>query len=179
MFIDWNFLILEMWGLLALAALLGLITGWVFSGRGENAVLAGEAAALRADLEKCRAMHTEKDARIEALEASVRERHAVAAPRVDLSQGHVSDAGGYVKPTTLTVARGGTPDDLTKINGVGPKLEALCHRLGFFHFDQIAAWSASEVAWVDENLEGFKGRVTRDGWVSQAQRLAQGGGTAF
>ena len=44
-----------------------------------------------------------------------------------------------------------------------------------FHFDQIANWTAEEVAWVDENLEGFKGRVSRDDWVSQAQSLSQGG----
>lgn len=76
------------------------------------------------------------------------------------------------KPEGLSVARGGTPDDLKKIKGVGPKLEKLLHRLGFFHFDQIAAWTADEIAWVDDNLEGFKGRVTRDEWVTQARALA-------
>ena len=39
--------------------------------------------------------------------------------------------------------------------------------------DQVAAWRASEVAWVDENLEGFKGRVSRDNWVDQAKKLAK------
>lgn len=77
------------------------------------------------------------------------------------------------KPATLSEARAEGPDDLKRIKGVGPKLEALLHRLGFFHFDQVAAWTAGEVAWVDENLEGFKGRVSRDGWVAQAQELAE------
>jgi NADH-quinone oxidoreductase subunit E len=77
------------------------------------------------------------------------------------------------RPAALAAARGGTADDLKVIVGIGPKLEALCHRLGFFHFDQIAAWTAAEVAWVDENLEGFKGRVTRDDWVGQAKALAK------
>ena len=45
------------------------------------------------------------------------------------------------------------------------------HKLGFYHFDQIAAWSAAEIAWVDDNLEGFKGRVTRDRWVAQAKMI--------
>ena len=71
------------------------------------------------------------------------------------------------------------PDDLKQIKGIGPKLESLCNRLGFFHFDQIAAWTEDEVAWVDQNLEGFKGRVTRDNWVAQAQVLAAGGATEF
>jgi NADH-quinone oxidoreductase subunit E len=84
-----------------------------------------------------------------------------------------------VRPAALTSAREGKADDLKAIKGIGPKLEALCHRLGFFHFDQIAAWTAAEIAWVDENLEGFKGRVTRDGWVAQAKVLAAGGETEF
>ncbi|MEM8657079.1 MAG: fused NADH-quinone oxidoreductase subunit E/endonuclease, partial [Pseudomonadota bacterium] len=76
------------------------------------------------------------------------------------------------KPKGLKAARDGGPDDLKRIKGVGPKLEKLLHSLGYFHFDQLAAWSASEIAWVDENLEGFKGRVTRDKWVAQAKELA-------
>ena len=51
--------------------------------------------------------------------------------------------------------------------------------MGFFHFDQVAAWASEEVAWVDENLEGFKGRVSRDEWVKQAKVLAKGGKTEF
>lgn len=74
------------------------------------------------------------------------------------------------KPMGLTAPRG-TPDDLKRIKGIGPELEKLCHSLGYYHFDQIAGWSAGEIAWVDENLEGFKGRVTRDNWVGQARGL--------
>ncbi len=55
----------------------------------------------------------------------------------------------------------------------------MCHALGFYHFDQIAQWTAAEIAWVDDNLEGFKGRVTRDNWVAQAKVLAAGGETEF
>ena len=83
------------------------------------------------------------------------------------------------KPQSLSEPREGGADDLKQIKGVGPKLEQLCHRLGFYHFDQIANWTADEVAWVDANLEGFKGRVTRDNWVDQAKVLAGGGETEF
>lgn len=79
------------------------------------------------------------------------------------------------KPQGLTGPRGGKPDDLKIIKGIGPALEKLCHSLGYYHFDQIAAWTPAEVAWVDDNLEGFKGRVTRDEWVAQAKVLAAGG----
>ena len=78
------------------------------------------------------------------------------------------------KPAALKAARGGKPDDLKLIKGIGPKLEILCHKLGFFHFDQLANWTAKEIAWVDENLEGFEGRVTRDEWVQQARDLMNG-----
>lgn len=84
------------------------------------------------------------------------------------------------RPEALKAPRDGQKgDDLTLIKGVGPKLEKLLHRLGFFHFDQIAGWSEQEVLWVDQNLEGFKGRVSRDGWVAQARVLAQGSETEF
>lgn len=90
-----------------------------------------------------------------------------------------ADAGTGKKPETLTAARDGGPDDLKQIKGVGPKLEALLHSMGFYHFDQIAAWGGDEVAWVDQNLQGFKGRVSRDSWVDQAKVLAEGGSTEF
>ena len=51
--------------------------------------------------------------------------------------------------------------------------------MGVYHFDQVASWSADEIAWVDANLEGFKGRVSRDNWVDQAKLLASGGETEF
>jgi len=83
------------------------------------------------------------------------------------------------KPELLATPRGGQGDDLTLIKGVGPKLAELCNRLGVWHFDQIAAWSPEEVAWVDHHLEGFKGRIARDDWVAQAKILAAGGDTEF
>jgi NADH-quinone oxidoreductase subunit E len=83
------------------------------------------------------------------------------------------------KPKVLKAARKGKADDLKAIEGVGPKLEALLHSLGFFHFDQIANWTAEEIAWVDENLTGFKGRVTRDKWVAQAKLILEVGMEEF
>ncbi|MEP1968003.1 MAG: NADH-quinone oxidoreductase subunit E, partial [Marinomonas sp.] len=83
------------------------------------------------------------------------------------------------KPELLKKARSGGADDLKMIKGVGPKLEGLLHTLGVFHFDQVASWRKKEVEWVDENLEGFKGRVSRDEWVKQAKVLAKGGATEF
>ena len=83
------------------------------------------------------------------------------------------------KPRVMKAPRKSGADDLKMIKGVGPKLEKLLHSMGFYHYDQIAKWSAEEIAWVDENLVGFKGRVSRDGWVAQAAKLASGDETEF
>jgi NADH-quinone oxidoreductase subunit E len=82
--------------------------------------------------------------------------------------------GDEAKPELLKAARGGKADDLKLIWGVGPKLEAMLHRMGVFHFDQIAAWSQDNLGWVDQNLEGFKGRAERDDWIGQSKKLASG-----
>ncbi|MGV6804923.1 MAG: NADH-quinone oxidoreductase subunit NuoE [Ruegeria sp.] len=82
------------------------------------------------------------------------------------------------QPETLSGARDGTPDDLKLLKGVGPKLEQTLNELGFYHFDQVAAWTPENVAWVDARLK-FKGRIERDGWIEQAAKLASGEQTEF
>ncbi len=74
------------------------------------------------------------------------------------------------EPAMLSEARGGAADDLKKIKGVGPKLEGILNGLGVYHFDQIAAWTEAEIAWIDDRLK-FKGRIVRDGWIDQAKTL--------
>ena len=75
-------------------------------------------------------------------------------------------------PVVLTAPREGKGDDLKLIVGVGPKLEALLHELGFWHFDQIAAWTPAQVAWVNSRLGTFRGRIERDDWIAQARKLS-------
>ncbi|AJE48159.1 NADH-quinone oxidoreductase subunit E [Celeribacter indicus] len=82
------------------------------------------------------------------------------------------------KPRTMKAPRKAGADDLKKLKGVGPKLEATLNQLGFWHYDQIAKWTPEEIAWVDERLR-FKGRIERDGWTEQAKILAEGGETDF
>ena len=91
----------------------------------------------------------------------------------------VAAGGEAVKPAGLGAARGGVADKLQTIEGIGPALEKLCHELGIYHFDQIAGWGAGEVAWMDGNLKGFKGRVSLDKWVAQARLIVAEGVDAF
>lgn len=67
----------------------------------------------------------------------------------------------------------GKADDLKLISGVGPKLETTLNGLGFWHFSQIAKWTKSDIAIVDDELS-FKGRIERDDWIKQAKTLAKG-----
>jgi NADH-quinone oxidoreductase subunit E len=77
-------------------------------------------------------------------------------------------------PALLAKPRGGKGDDLKLIWGIGPKLEKLLNRRGVWHFDQIAAWTDKELAWIDAKMEGFKGRAVRDQWVEQSKKLSTG-----
>ncbi|MEM1078308.1 MAG: 50S ribosomal protein L21 [Pseudomonadota bacterium] len=62
-------------------------------------------------------------------------------------------------------------DDLKKLSGVGPALEKKLLEAGVTTFAQIAAWTEEDVAAMDEKLS-FKGRIEREGWIAQAQELA-------
>jgi len=87
------------------------------------------------------------------------------------------DAATESAPTLYDKPQGAA-DDLKLISGVGPKLEETLNGLGIWHFDQVAKWGKSEIAWVDSRLR-FKGRIERDDWMSQAKTLAAGGETEF
>jgi predicted flap endonuclease-1-like 5' DNA nuclease len=79
----------------------------------------------------------------------------------------------------LKAPRKGMADDLKEIEGIGPTMEKLVNDLGFYHFDQIAAWSEADVALVDAEMKTFKGRITRDKWVAQARIIVAEGLEAF
>ena len=89
-------------------------------------------------------------------------------------------AAGAVAMTAIGIpAAVGTPNDLLQLKGVGPKLNGVLVGLGVTRFDQIAAWTAGDVAKVDEHLGSFKGRIVRESWVEQAGLLATGAIAAF
>lgn len=207
MFKEWDFLLAEIWVLLALAALIGLLAGWlIWGGRAGSADLgpdADEVRRLRAELDRAKAQgraHLSDplndipdmqgggysrpvQAAAIAPAAAPQEPQPAAATRAapipTPTPSVTITPKDPNKPEALSAARDGLPDDLTKIKGIGAKMEKLCNSLGFYHYDQIASWSSDEIAWVDDNLVGFKGRVTRDAWVDQAQALAGNQTPAF
>jgi predicted flap endonuclease-1-like 5' DNA nuclease len=193
MFTGWGFLLGEIWVLILLAGLVGLLAGYLIWGRQEPEPTGNiETDRLQGELDKCTAQNAGLTLQVTQLQQELEGAQAALADYA-LSQPTpvASDPGDYdkdgvvegtdegVKPRMLSEPEGGAGDDLKLIKGIGPKLEQLCHSLGVWHYHQIAHWTADEVAWMDANLEGFKGRVSRDNWVDQAKTLAGGGQTEF
>ena len=191
-----SYLLTQMFLYMLCAFLLGLLLGWLLWRYGkpsmaefealqaERDALLKERVDLNTNLDACRTRSSQERTSLEALRAENAELQnrldakivaatPTVAPVAPVAAAPASTGTG-TKPKGLTSARNGKADNLQDINGVGPKMESLLNDLGYFHFDQIAAWSTSEVEWVDNNLEGFKGRVTRDSWQSQAKVLAKG-----
>ena len=70
-------------------------------------------------------------------------------------------------------------DDLSRIKGLGPKLQKLLPELGITTFAQIAAMTETDLAELDTKLGAFAGRPAKDNWVAQAKYLAAGDVAGF
>ncbi|MEW5421247.1 polyhydroxyalkanoate depolymerase [Amorphus sp. 3PC139-8] len=65
----------------------------------------------------------------------------------------------------------GTADDLTRIQGIGPRIAERLNGLGIYHFDQLAALDAEAIEEIHREI-GFPGRILRDNWIGQAKDLS-------
>lgn len=65
-----------------------------------------------------------------------------------------------------------TPDDLKKISGIGPKLEAILQKNGISTYAQISSWKRKDIIEMDARLS-LRGRIERDDWVGQAKTLVK------
>lgn len=160
----------EYWYLCLIALLIGIATGWWIWARYSAALSHGEVetpriepAAPAVPLAPAKpdivAAEPAKFAEVEPVAAAPVAAAAAAAPKIR--------------------AAVGAPDNLELLKGVGPKLNQLLISLGVTRFDQIAAWTAEEIAEVDQYLGSFKGRIGRDNWVDQAGYLARGDKAGF
>ncbi|HEY4070676.1 MAG TPA: hypothetical protein VGM04_03860 [Sphingomicrobium sp.] len=83
-------------------------------------------------------------------------------------------AGGIIKAPVHSALEGNIPrDDLCMLKGVGPKFADALHAIGFYNFRQIATLSPVEVERLDGQLGAFRGRITRDRIIEQADYLAR------
>jgi len=63
-------------------------------------------------------------------------------------------------------------DDLTQIVGVGPRIQELLNEAGIFHFWQLSRLSPDEIAELEQRITP-RGRIARDKWIEQAERLSR------
>jgi NADH-quinone oxidoreductase subunit E len=121
-------------------------------------------------------------ATVEKLKSDASEAAAAARETSDTAAAKAERASesltGHLEPEDFRrpaeIEKPALPDDLKMISGVGPKLEQVLNGLGVWTFGQISAWTAEEIAWVDDYLQ-FKGRIERDDWIRQSAALAAGG----
>lgn len=99
----------------------------------------------------------------------------LAAPANGDAPGDPAAITSGERPAGLDAPRNGRPDDLRRIRGIGPKNEGVLNALGLYHYEQIAALTPANVAWLDAYLK-FHGRIARDDWVGQAKSLLGGEG---
>ena len=62
-------------------------------------------------------------------------------------------------------------DDLKQINGIGPFIEEKLNDLGIYTFEQISQLDEELIETLTNAIEFFPGRIERDDWVGQADRL--------
>jgi len=149
---------------LLLAALLGFIIGYLF----------GKGTCAKNDCNHAEEIH--HDDTHETHETQNHAAVAAVAPHSTELAEEVSVEDE--KPVLLSGPRNGKKDNLTRIKGIGLKIEAALNEIGIYHFDQIAAWDKENIAWADSTL-GFPGRAEREQWVTQAKALAAGEETEF
>ena len=81
--------------------------------------------------------------------------------------GHPTVAAAVVKNLEIM-----TDEDLvSRADHIGKKFEEMLHELGIFHFRQIAAFAADDIARINSELREFKGRIEHDDWIGQAKEL--------
>lgn len=101
-----------------------------------------------------------------AVAAAVEAQQVKAAEKVEAAEAEARATPAAPQPDA--------GDDLTRIKGVGGKLNELLVSLGVTTFAQIAAWSDADIDRIDAQLGRFQGRIRRDSWVEQARLLAAG-----
>jgi len=88
--------------------------------------------------------------------------------------------GNIISAPVHRALEGDVPrDDLCMLKGVGPKFADALRALGFDRFEQLAGLSPTEVERLDDLLGAFRGRLTRDRVVEQADYLARGDTDGF
>ena len=76
------------------------------------------------------------------------------------------------KPFTYNIDKKIFKDDLTKISGIGYKIEKLLNSLGIYKFEQISNWTDDNIEWI-ENYLYFPGKIKREEWIKQSKEMIE------
>ncbi len=79
----------------------------------------------------------------------------------------------HVMGKRLSSAEPHEKDDLTRIEGIGPFIEKKLNGIGIYTYQQIARFDQAKIEQVTRDIQFFEGRIERDNWVGQAQRLLE------
>ena len=114
----------------------------------------------------------EQESAIRARAYQIWEEEGRPDGRHDLHWQRAYEAFSVVSPLrsaeTLTVA-----EDISLIDGIGPKIAKQLAGVGIISLTHIASLSAVELADIDTKL-GLKGRSDREAWIAQAKELLAG-----
>ena len=102
-------------------------------------------------------------------DAKAAPKKAKAAPKADAKKAAPKADAKKAAPKKAKAAAS-EGDKLTDINGIGPVIAQKLNDAGVTTFQQIADFSAEQIAEIDEKLN-FKGRIEREEWVAQAKEL--------
>jgi predicted flap endonuclease-1-like 5' DNA nuclease len=101
----------------------------------------------------------------------------ISMPKPDIAEKAKSTYVSFKKQTpklnqsVIASGRLDMPDDLTKIEGIGPYIEERLNNIGIYNYDQISKLEVSDIRIITELIEFFPGRIERDNWVKQANAL--------
>jgi len=130
--------------------------------------------ATKTALEK----ETKKPASVNKVDKETKSVSTAQSVSTDAKTESIEQNIGTKPMDLLDAPRDGKKDNITRIKGIGLKIEENLNAIGVYHFDQIAAWTEENTAWVDSQL-AFPGRAKREDWIGQAKLLAEGKETEF
>lgn len=170
------------WVIFAVVLVLALLVAWYLFGRASTA----PKRERRPDvLDEGAAPAQRNQALIDAPPAAAIVPPAMGGVMAGVAEAVAIGAQDVVEEATATApepapaAPPAAADDLSKIKGLGPKLQALLPTLGITTYAQIAAMDDAALDDLDTKLGAFAGRPRRDSWVAQAQFLAAGDVAGF
>jgi predicted flap endonuclease-1-like 5' DNA nuclease len=134
-------------------------------------------SALRAERELRRHAAEEHQAALAGVRSRASEAELVKDAEIARLNGELARLAAELESLArLPVATAGkptakAPQGLRRIRGIGPAYQRVLEQLGVTRVEQIAAWTASDVASFADRLKIRVDRIAKDDWVGQAQRL--------